>query len=66
MKGIRGALAALVCCTALVAQDRTNLLFIAIDDQNDWVGPMHRHSLVQTPHLDAVAKRGMTFLNAHC
>ncbi len=45
---------------------RPNILFIAIDDQNDWVGHMGGHSLVKTPHLDRLAARGTSFLNAHC
>jgi len=44
---------------------KPNVLFIAIDDQNDWVGPLGGHPLVKTPHLDRLAERGTTFLNAH-
>ncbi len=43
-----------------------NILFIAIDDQNDWIGHMGGHPLSKTPHLDKLAARGTTFLNAHC
>jgi len=43
-----------------------NVLFIAIDDLNDWVGPLEGHPQVQTPHMDRLADRGVTFLNAHC
>lgn len=43
-----------------------NVLFIAIDDQNDWIGHLGGHPLVTTPHLDALAARGTTFTNAHC
>jgi arylsulfatase A-like enzyme len=45
--------------------NRPNVLFIAIDDQNDWIGHMGGHPLVKTPHLDRLAARGTTFLNAH-
>lgn len=45
---------------------RPNVLFIAIDDLNDWVGPLKGHPQVRTPHLDRLAARGTTFLNAHC
>jgi choline-sulfatase len=45
---------------------RPNVLFIAIDDLNDWVGPLNGHPLVQTPRMDRLAERGTTFLNAHC
>ncbi|MEX2171091.1 MAG: sulfatase [Pirellulales bacterium] len=45
---------------------KPNVLFIAIDDQNDWIGAMGGHLHAQTPHLDQLAKRGTLFLNAHC
>ncbi len=44
---------------------KPNILFIAIDDLNDWVGPLHGHPQVQTPFMDRLAARGTTFLNAH-
>ena len=40
------------------------ILFIAIDDQNDWIGHRGGHPLAKTPHLDRLAARGTTFLNA--
>ncbi len=45
---------------------RPNILFIAIDDQNDWIGHLGGHPLAKTPHLDRLAARGTSFLNAHC
>lgn len=45
---------------------RPNVLFVAIDDQNDWVGHLGGHPLARTPNLDRLAARGTTFLNAHC
>ncbi len=59
------ALAALVC-GPVPAAPKTNILFIAIDDQNDWIGHMGGHPLAKTPHMDKLAARGTTFLNAHC
>src|SRR3990170_3309950 len=49
-----------------VAVDRPNVLFIAIDDLNDWVGCLHGHAQVQTPNIDRLATRGTLFTNAHC
>lgn len=43
-----------------------NVLFIAIDDLNDWVGCLGGHPQVKTPNLDALAARGTLFTNAHC
>lgn len=45
---------------------RPNVLFIAIDDLNDWLGCLKGHPQVKTPHIDALARRGVLFTNAHC
>ena len=45
---------------------KPNILFIAIDDQNDWIGCLNGHPLVKTPNIDALAGRGTVMLNAHC
>jgi hypothetical protein len=50
----------------LKAAEKPNVLFIAIDDQNDWIGHLGGHPMAKTPHLDKLASRGTTFLNAHC
>lgn len=46
--------------------DRPNVLFIAIDDLNDWVEPLRGHHMVKTPHMNRLAEAGTTFVNAHC
>lgn len=48
------------------AAERPNVLFIMADDLNDWIGPLGGHPQVKTPNLDRLAKRGVTFANAHC
>lgn len=48
-----------------VEKKRPNVLFIAIDDQNDWIGCMDGHPLVKTPNIDQLAGRGTLFTNAH-
>ncbi|MHC4993916.1 MAG: sulfatase [Planctomycetota bacterium] len=60
-----------VCLVALIAwagvalgADRPNVIFFAVDDMNDWVSPMGYGQAI-TPHMDALAKRGVTFTNAH-
>ncbi len=45
---------------------KPNVLFIAIDDLNDWVGCFGGHPQAITPHIDQLAKRGIRFTNAHC
>ncbi|MEQ9407627.1 MAG: sulfatase [Fuerstiella sp.] len=57
-------LLSLHCSTTHAA--KPNILFIAIDDQNDWIGCLNGHPQIQTPHIDALAARGTVFLNAHC
>src|SRR5438105_5465741 len=48
------------------AAEKPNVLFIALDDLNDWVGPLGGHPQAKTPHIDQLAARGTTFTNAHC
>ena len=46
--------------------EKPNVLFIAIDDLNDWVGFLGGHPDVITPHLDNLSERSVVFTNAHC
>lgn len=43
-----------------------NILFIAIDDLNDWTGTLKGDLQGKTPHIDKLASKGMVFTNAHC
>ncbi|HPA44144.1 MAG TPA: sulfatase [bacterium] len=45
---------------------KPNVLFIAIDDLNDWIGCLGGHPDVKTPNLDALAARGVLFTSAYC
>jgi arylsulfatase A-like enzyme len=45
---------------------RPNVLFIAVDDLNDWIGCLGGHPLARTPNIDRLAAGGMLFTNAHC
>jgi len=47
-------------------QRRPNVLMIAVDDWNDWVGALGGHPQVKTPNLDRLAQRGVLFTEAHC
>ena len=45
---------------------RLNVLFIVLDDLNDWVGSLGGYSgKVHTPNLDRLGRKGVTFTNAH-
>lgn len=43
-----------------------NVVFICVDDLNDWIGCMGGHPQAMTPAMDALAARGTLFKNAHC
>ncbi len=47
------------------AAEKPNVLFLAVDDWNDWVGCLG-NGQVKTPNLDRLAAQGMLFTNAHC
>ncbi len=50
----------------LSATDKSNILYITIDDLNDWIGCLDGHPQVRTPNIDRLARRGLLFTNAHC
>ena len=45
---------------------RPNVLFIAVDDLNHWVGHLGRNPQVRTPNIDRLAAQGTTFTRAYC
>lgn len=51
---------------AQAQNDRPNVLFIAVDDLNNWVGFLKNHPGVKTPHMDQLAERGVVFSKAYC
>ena len=48
------------------AADKPNVLFVVIDDLNDWVGCLGGHPNAITPNLDKLAGRGVLFERAYC
>jgi iduronate 2-sulfatase len=48
------------------APERPNVLFIAVDDLNDWVGCLGGHPQTKSPNIDALAKRGLLFTRSYC
>ncbi len=69
---LRLALALLLGLTGMAADEpatmarRPNVLFIAMDDLNNWVGCLGGHPQTRTPNLDRLAARGTLFTNAYC
>ena len=53
-----------LCGTSLAA--KPNVLFISIDDLNDYISPLDNHPGIITPNFDRLAKRSVNFTNAHC
>lgn len=43
-----------------------NVLFISVDDLNDWIEPLGGHPQARTPNLSKLAARGVTFARAYC
>jgi arylsulfatase A-like enzyme len=63
----------LICLPALFggadianAAEKPNVLFIAIDDLNHWVGHLGRNPQTRTPNIDRLASSGVTFTRAYC
>jgi len=48
------------------ALDRPNVIFIAIDDMNDWISLLDPDSPIKTPNLKRLASKGMLFTHAYC
>ena len=55
-----------VIAQAARAADRPNVLFIAIDDLNHWVGHLGRNKQTKTPNIDRLASQGVTFTKSYC
>ena len=45
---------------------KPNVLFIAIDDLNDWIEPLGGHPQAKTPNLNRLAEKGVVFTSAYC
>ena len=56
----------LLACLQSQAAEKPNILFIAVDDLNDWISPLGGHPQAKTPNITRLADRGMLFTNAHC
>ena len=44
---------------------KPNVLFLAVDDMNDWIGCLGKTPRAITPNIDKLAKSGVNFTNAH-
>ena len=64
---------AIICFTVFVfmpfsqaEETKLNVLFIAVDDLNDWVGKLGGHPQAKTPNIDLLSSRGLLFTKAYC
>ncbi len=49
-----------------IEPEKPNILLIAVDDLNDWIGVLGGHPQAKTPNMDRLAQRGVLFSNAYC
>ena len=61
-----GALAAPRIAGPAFGKDQPNVLFIAVDDRNDWIGCLGGHPDSRTRNIDRLASRGVNFTRAYC
>ena len=54
-----------LACEETVSKGRPNVLFIAVDDLRPQLG-CYGHEQMVTPHIDALAVRGLVFNRAYC
>ena len=45
---------------------KPNVLFVAVDDLNHWVGYLGRNKQTLTPNMDRLARRGVWFTRSYC
>jgi len=55
-----------VAQSSVDTQVKPNVLFIAVDDLNNWLGCLNNYSNTKTPNLDKLAAKGVLFTNAQC
>ena len=55
----------LALAAVLPAADKPNVLFIAVDDLNDWIGALGGHPQARTPNIDRLVERGVLFTHAY-
>jgi arylsulfatase A-like enzyme len=65
-----GAIGWSVCHPAVADEPasprKPNVLFIAVDDLNHWVGYLKRNPQTRTPNIDKLAARGVAFTRSYC
>ncbi len=58
-------LTCIACLAVAQAAERPNVLFIAVDDLNDWIEPLGGHPQAKTPNFARLARRATSFARAY-
>lgn len=53
-------------CSRTDVVAKPNVLFISLDDLNDWIEPLGGHPQAITPNLQSLADKSVLFTNAYC
>jgi arylsulfatase A-like enzyme len=56
----------LLAIPVCAAESKPDVLFIAVDDLNDWTSYLGGHPQTKTPNIDRLVARGTAFTNSHC
>jgi arylsulfatase A-like enzyme len=54
------------CSAFTQTTQKPNVIFIVVDDLNDYVEGFEGHPQVQTPNINRIAEKGVSFVNAFC
>ncbi len=54
------------CSSPDKKQEHPNVLFISVDDLNDWIEPLGGNPQSKTPNLQSFSKEAVTFSRAYC
>lgn len=67
---LRKFLLTLTACMVFACQPvrgtQPDIVFIVVDDLNDWLGCLEGHPDAKSPNIDALAASGMLFTQAYC
>lgn len=66
MRLMSSTLILFLCCLALNAAEKPNILFIISDDLSAESLSCYGNEHCRTPHIDSLAQRGMKFTRAYC
>ncbi|MEM9281998.1 MAG: sulfatase [Verrucomicrobiota bacterium] len=61
-----GWLLGVLVTLSIAKSDQPDVLFVVIDDMNDWISLLDPDSPIETPNLERLAERGTLFTRAYC